>query len=621
MATYPTYDLNFNNYFIEIVYDTSLGTVILNYDDTLIALYATNNFLISFLNGSREYEIDYRNCNNISTASRDEMYNIIKERFDMYSISLGITANLNTNSVLLAITEFNDDVVNIGTTTHSKLDTLDTSINNLEFGTTVLNNIVIDNGTTTHAKLDTLDTSINTLNTNVINIGTTTHSKLDTLDTSINTVDTSINTLNTNVINIGTTTHDKLDTLNTTNTNIGTTTHTKLDTIDTSITDFDTAVKNIGTTTHSKLDTIDTSINTVDTSVNTVNTSINTLNTNTINIGTTTHTKLDIIETSLASIELDLEAINLDMVNIGTTTHTKLDTIDLSINALDTTFINIGTTTHSKLDSIITNTSTGVSSNTYLQSLDTNIDNCITSSVDTGASYLRVAHIIEPDTKLPQTELGLMRSRINNYPELTAVKSWYVQNSITTPTERTVGMPIGSNDDFVQWITTETQLQFTSTSNNDVGVTGTGARVIFVDGLARDTGTSPFTWFPVSETLTMNGQLGVSSTRTDWWRINKIWVTGVGSQQVNDGDIYVSPAGWSTTAGVPAVGGTICAVIEGYANDTFGTLSTGNNQGFRYTKGNMFSDPLKSVRFHEVFYQDFSGGEDLVKYEVGKIYA
>jgi hypothetical protein len=43
--------------------------------------------------------------------------------------------------------------------------------------------------------------------------------------------------------------------------------------------------------------------------------------------------------------------------------------------------------------------------------------------------------------------------------------------------------------------------------------------------------------------------------------------------------------------------------------------------GLTDTKGNFWIDPSRNIRLHEVFFQDFSGGDDLTKYEVGEIYA
>jgi hypothetical protein len=130
----------------------------------------------------------------------------------------GNTIDLNTGNSSVGtqrIVRASDDP--IGVTTHTKLDTIDTSISDLE-------TVTVNIGTTTHSKLDSIEIDLEAINLNIVNIGTTTHAKLDTIDLSIN-------SLNTNVVNIGTTTH------------------TKLDTIDTSVNTLNTNVVNIGTTT------------------------------------------------------------------------------------------------------------------------------------------------------------------------------------------------------------------------------------------------------------------------------------------------------------------------------------------------------------------------------------
>jgi len=210
----------------------------------------------------------------------------------------------------------------------------------------------------------------------------------------------------------------------------------------------------------------------------------------------------------------------------------------------------------------------------------------------------------------------LVRSRPNDYDEIITTKSIYMQSNNITPVERSIGMPVSSNDNIFIRLTTPSNLQITSTSVNDTSA-GTGAQTIYIEGLIKINNS----WIEATESFTMNGQTPVVSTIDNWWRVNKIWVNTSGSSEVNEGDIYVSPSGATTTAGIPAIGNTICAVIQGYSNSTSGTYSVGSNRLFQYTKGNFWIDPTKPIRVHEFFYQDFSGGDDLTKYEVGEIYA
>jgi len=177
--------------------------------------------------------------------------------------------------------------------------------------------------------------------------------------------------------------------------------------------------------------------------------------------------------------------------------------------------------------------------------------------------------------------LGLLvRSRPNDYPEIIVTKSVYMQTNNITTTERSIGMPIGSNDNFFVRLTVAGRVQITSTSANDTAA-GTGAQTVYIEGLVKVNNA----WIEATETFTMNGQTPVVSTITNWWRVNKIWVNTSGTSEVNIGEIYVSPQGATTTAGVPAAGNTIAAMIAGYSNSTMGCFSVGSNRLFQYTKG------------------------------------
>jgi hypothetical protein len=171
---------------------------------------------------------------------------------------------------------------------------------------------------------------------------------------------------------------------------------------------------------------------------------------------------------------------------------------------------------------------------------------------------------------------SIIRARTNLYNDITIIRSIYMQTNNITTTERSIGMPANSNDNLFVWLTTPSQIQITSTSANDTSV-GTGAQTVYIEGL---TNTNGF-WAPATETFTMNGQTPVTSTITNWWRINKMWVNTSGSLQLNEGDIYISPNGAGTTAGVPAATNTLAAMIATYANSTMGIFSVGSNQNFQ----------------------------------------
>jgi len=177
--------------------------------------------------------------------------------------------------------------------------------------------------------------------------------------------------------------------------------------------------------------------------------------------------------------------------------------------------------------------------------------------------------------------LGLLvRSRAIDYPEIIVTKSVYMQSNNITTTERSIGMPSNSNDNFFIRLTVASQLQITSTSANDTAA-GTGAQTVYIEGLIKVNNA----WLEATETFTMNGQTPVVSTITNWFRVNKMWVNTSGSLEQNAGTIYISPQGATTVGGIPAVGNTICAIIQGYSNSTSGCFSVGSNRLFQYTKG------------------------------------
>jgi len=220
-------------------------------------------------------------------------------------------------------------------------------------------------------------------------------------------------------------------------------------------------------------------------------------------------------------------------------------------------------------------------------------------------------------------DLGLdSRLRPRDYKEIIGIpRSVYYQTDNITTTERSMGMPSGSAQDIYTRITgtSGSAIQVSSSSVNDAAA-GTGALTIYIEGLyispsgdwcARSTFSSP---------TTLNGQTAVQiGTDTDWYRINKVWVLTTGSQNFNDGDLYISTNSQSLTLGVPDAN-TLQSVIANFSNSTGGFFSVASNQRFNYTKGNFWLDPSKAIRIHEHFYQSFTGSgdtADMTKYEVG----
>ena len=98
--------------------------------------------------------------------------------------------------------------------------------------------------------------------------------------------------------------------------------------------------------------------------------------------------------------------------------------------------------------------------------------------------------------------------------------------------------------------TSESQLTIVSTDANDDGdPAGTGARTVYIEGLDED-------YEVVSETITMNGTSGVTTTNS-YLYVNQFYVVTVGSGEVNAGTITAK------------VGATLYDIIAaGYNNRT-----------------------------------------------------
>ncbi len=224
--------------------------------------------------------------------------------------------------------------------------------------------------------------------------------------------------------------------------------------------------------------------------------------------------------------------------------------------------------------------------------------------------------------------LGMdMRVRSGLYPEVQkSSRSVHNESNNITTTERSFGMPSGSSQDIYTRLSgiTGSALQISSSNASDTGA-GTGALTIYIEGIViSDSGN---TWTEVSTfstPTTLNGQTAVQiGSRTDWYRINKIWVLSTGSGECNAGDLYISPNGQSLSSGVPDAN-VLQAMIVGYSVSSGGFFSVASDRTFQFVIGNFYIDESKQVVIHERFYQDFNGSgntNDMTKYEVGEYFA
>jgi len=105
---------------------------------------------------------------------------------------------------------------------------------------------------------------------------------------------------------------------------------------------------------------------------------------------------------------------------------------------------------------------------------------------------------------------------------------------------------------------TAVALDLSSSSANDVDVTGSGARKVTIVGLDAN-------YAEQTEEVALNGQTKVTSTKT-FLRVFEIYVSSCGSGFTNAGDIYAvkTTTGGTYTAGVPGtLTSLICKVLVG----------------------------------------------------------
>lgn len=92
------------------------------------------------------------------------------------------------------------------------------------------------------------------------------------------------------------------------------------------------------------------------------------------------------------------------------------------------------------------------------------------------------------------------------------------------------------------YLTTAAAMKVSSSSASDASA-GTGARTVLIEGLDQN-------YAPISETVTLNGQTAVDTTKS-YLRVLHITVLTAGSGGKNAGVLYVGTG--TVTAGVPAV--------------------------------------------------------------------
>ena len=158
-------------------------------------------------------------------------------------------------------------------------------------------------------------------------------------------------------------------------------------------------------------------------------------------------------------------------------------------------------------------------------------------------------------------------------------------NSPATTTLRTAGLPNSERCPFDR-ITFPTPdgvgytFYICSTSSNDTSG-GTGAREVYIDGLDAN-------WDRMNETVVLNGTTGVATSNTNWLRINKMYVSAVGTSPYNEGDIYISTTN-DFVSGVPQT--DVINVIQlQYGLSTLGIFSVPRFYQLYFIGGSYYVD-------------------------------
>lgn len=141
------------------------------------------------------------------------------------------------------------------------------------------------------------------------------------------------------------------------------------------------------------------------------------------------------------------------------------------------------------------------------------------ANIDQGDTTQQDSNLLSVRTgRIPNQNVALIRSHRSNIDN-----SDFFNNSPSIPVNNTLDITFPS---------TSTNLVITSTSTNDISITGTGARTLTINGLDSN-------YDLLLETVSLNGPNGVTTTN-QFFRINELKIIEVGNLNINDGNIYVS---------------------------------------------------------------------------------
>ncbi len=173
-----------------------------------------------------------------------------------------------------------------------------------------------------------------------------------------------------------------------------------------------------------------------------------------------------------------------------------------------------------------------------------------------------------------------------------------VSNPITT-TARTAGLTsINGAIDRITFPATDGvghTLYIASSDANDNSA-GTGARAVFVQYLNAN-------WDAMSTTVIMNGQTAVALTPTDIIRVNRMFLSDVGTSQTNEGAITITTVN-DFAAGIPQTN-IVNSIDNGYSYSAVAIFSTENKQRLYFTRGSYYSTAIASKPMRYTQYSTF----------------
>jgi len=176
--------------------------------------------------------------------------------------------------------------------------------------------------------------------------------------------------------------------------------------------------------------------------------------------------------------------------------------------------------------------------------------------------------------------------------------------SNVTTTLRTFGLSPLAPNNFIDYTLSAEQWFVTSNNANDT-IAGTGAQKVQLVGLDGD-------WNRITETVEMNGLSGILTTRTDWFRINKIFVVQAGSGMTNEGTLFITNTTDTQTAGVPD-NIVYSNVLPNYSAMSVFTYSVPAGFNFEYVFGNQYTNFTESKPgIFQEYYRDESGSGTLI---------